>query len=59
MADPNPAKKPVENVKAPGGKSNASLGLKLRNPLTITHRTVTSIPTQSTTAILPIAVMPR
>ena len=49
----------MEKVNAPGGKSNASLELKLRNPLTITHSSVTSMPTHSTTVNFPTALMPR
>ena len=58
-ADPSPAAKPSEKVKASGGKSKASRASKLDNPLTITASTVTSIPDQSTTISFPTAPMRR
>src|SRR6266516_3269255 len=57
MADPSPERKPVENVNALAGKSNTTLARKWPSPLAIIHRTVTSIPIQSTTVNRPTAVI--
>jgi hypothetical protein len=46
-------------VKAPGGKSNATLGSKWRAPVITTTSTVTSVPTHRATVIVAIDVIRR
>jgi len=57
VAAPNPSRKPIEKLKAPGGKSKASAGLKFKAPVTITASVVKSVPIHKVTVSLPMKVI--
>ncbi len=58
-AAPSPRKKPSEKLKAPGGKSKATVGSKCRNPAAMTTLAVRIVPIQSVTVMRAMDVMRR
>ena len=58
-AAPSPKSRPIENLNASGGRSNATAGSKCSAPVTITPSVVARVPSQSATVSLPIDAMRR